>query len=602
MDKILKGRVKIDCRTILEWEQANPVAQKGEIMIVESSTTGEDSTSNYLVKIGDGVTHFHDLPYISALSADVYPWALSPTKPTYTAAEIETSLGYKPLSSTDITDLNSKVYELIIPMLNTIIDDYATKLYVDQKISEIDIGNGTIVPPTSIENITGLKDALNKKINFYNLETEDEFTNFSTTAEYPCIVRFGFENTTIHINDLWVMADADTTVMIFNSDFFANTIKETILSEINSKNYLTIQAAGELGYKTIYLKDKAITQSILQTNTNCSLSGTTGEITTVYNNTNVSDYIEITEDCKVTGYTTYKTMDQVAIALYDTDHNFIKAYQSENLVAENCYSVTKEVLKDECKYVRISSRPPKNKWGTIQVSLSMKEKLDTMELSLQEYADTVYTDSTGYTDSEITKVNKKITTVHTNINSINSKISSINTNIDNINTNITTINSSITSLNNKDTELENLVTQNSNSITGINNKNTEQDNKLTQLEKNVNSIFNQIYPINSIIMFNDDKNHSNFLGFTWQRCLENKVPLGYLDGSVVRPIGTTLGEETHRLTTAEVPQLKGRNSLGIVNDSGDDDFAGPNYASNEAPSPHNIMQPSQVIAFWVRIA
>ena len=103
-------------------------------------------------------------------------------------------------------------------------------------------------------------------------------------------------------------------------------------------------------------------------------------------------------------------------------------------------------------------------------------------------------------------------------------------------------------------------------------------------------------------MFNDEFDHSDFLGFTWQRCLEDKVPLGYLNNNGMRPVGTTLGEETHRLITREVPQLKGRNSMAIVNDSGDDDFAGPNYVSNEAPSPHNIMQPSQVIAFWVRIA
>lgn len=141
MEKKLNTRLKIDCRTFAEWEQANPIAQKGEVMIVESPSRNSTLPSNFLVKIGDGIHNFHDLKYISSLSADVYPWALSPTKPEYSAEEIEKSLGYKPLSSTDISDLNLKVYELIIPMLSSIVGNYATKLYVDEQIKNILDGN-----------------------------------------------------------------------------------------------------------------------------------------------------------------------------------------------------------------------------------------------------------------------------------------------------------------------------------------------------------------------------------------------------------------------------------------------------------------------------
>lgn len=41
------------------------------------------------MKIGDGTKKFSELPWISAKSADVYSWALAPTKPTYQASEIE---------------------------------------------------------------------------------------------------------------------------------------------------------------------------------------------------------------------------------------------------------------------------------------------------------------------------------------------------------------------------------------------------------------------------------------------------------------------------------------------------------------------------------
>lgn len=40
------------------------------------------------MKSGDGVNRYNNLPWISALAADVYDWAKSATKPVYTAAEV----------------------------------------------------------------------------------------------------------------------------------------------------------------------------------------------------------------------------------------------------------------------------------------------------------------------------------------------------------------------------------------------------------------------------------------------------------------------------------------------------------------------------------
>lgn len=89
--KELYTRFQADCRTISEWEGQNPVAKKGELMIVEitpEESSTSDEKSNYLIKIGDGVSTFSELNYVSGLSADVYPWALEPNKPTYTTDEI----------------------------------------------------------------------------------------------------------------------------------------------------------------------------------------------------------------------------------------------------------------------------------------------------------------------------------------------------------------------------------------------------------------------------------------------------------------------------------------------------------------------------------
>lgn len=41
-----------------------------------------------MIKIGDGVNKFSNLPWLSALAANAYSWALQPNKPTYAATEI----------------------------------------------------------------------------------------------------------------------------------------------------------------------------------------------------------------------------------------------------------------------------------------------------------------------------------------------------------------------------------------------------------------------------------------------------------------------------------------------------------------------------------
>lgn len=82
--KEFKARLINKIDTYENWNTNNPVLLKGEIAIVD---VPEEPA--VLMKIGDGTKQFNDLPWISAKSADVYSWALSPTKPTYQASEIE---------------------------------------------------------------------------------------------------------------------------------------------------------------------------------------------------------------------------------------------------------------------------------------------------------------------------------------------------------------------------------------------------------------------------------------------------------------------------------------------------------------------------------
>lgn len=73
------------------WVSNNPVLKSGEVALVEvpAATGAVASEPAILFKVGDGVKPFNDLPWGSALAADVHTWAKSATKPTYQASEIK---------------------------------------------------------------------------------------------------------------------------------------------------------------------------------------------------------------------------------------------------------------------------------------------------------------------------------------------------------------------------------------------------------------------------------------------------------------------------------------------------------------------------------
>lgn len=89
--KEFKARLVNKIDTYANWTSNNPVLLKGEIAIVDVpvSTDVVQQEPAVLMKIGDGTKKFNELSWISAKSADVYSWALAPTKPTYQASEIE---------------------------------------------------------------------------------------------------------------------------------------------------------------------------------------------------------------------------------------------------------------------------------------------------------------------------------------------------------------------------------------------------------------------------------------------------------------------------------------------------------------------------------
>ena len=144
---------------------------------------------------------------------------------------------------------------------------------------------------------------------------------------------------------------------------------------------------------------------------------------------------------------------------------------------------------------------------------------------------------------------------------------------------------------------------------------TNLNNNFNYLNEQLSDIYNLIYPIGSIIIKSDNKDYSNYLGFTWERTLLGRVPVGIdSDDTDFNTIGKTGGEKTHQLTVDELPEFKPTalvdTQTGSVTGSAivyhpvTDGiwYSGDMFQTIGGNQPHNNLQPYQVVAFWKRMA
>lgn len=109
--------------------------------------------------------------------------------------------------------------------------------------------------------------------------------------------------------------------------------------------------------------------------------------------------------------------------------------------------------------------------------------------------------------------------------------------------------------------------------------------------------YNAEYPVGRIVLFYDNEDHSNYLGFTWERCLAGKFPVGVNPSEAeFAAIGQQGGEKTHALTVSEAPPLHERGIAGV--NGNNDQIEKYDGASGQ---PHNNLPPYEVIAPWRRI-
>ena len=91
INKVFQTRIQLKYDTYANWSANNPVLKAGE-MAIATVAAGERqemaNLPNIVLKVGDGVHHYNELKFVSALAADVHEWAKADKKPVYTASEI----------------------------------------------------------------------------------------------------------------------------------------------------------------------------------------------------------------------------------------------------------------------------------------------------------------------------------------------------------------------------------------------------------------------------------------------------------------------------------------------------------------------------------
>lgn len=166
--KTFNGRIQHKYDSYQAWYDANPVLLSGEpcFITVAADTGAVEQEPVVLIKVGDGITAWRDLPWISAKAADISDWAKAATKPTYSASEITGMADYISQYVEDtmgITTDTNTVYRI------TKVDDNTYKLQskgaADADTAWADVVDGTItIPETDTTELSESIDEINATI------------------------------------------------------------------------------------------------------------------------------------------------------------------------------------------------------------------------------------------------------------------------------------------------------------------------------------------------------------------------------------------------------------------------------------------------------
>lgn len=147
----------------------------------------------------------------------------------------------------------------------------------------------------------------------------------------------------------------------------------------------------------------------------------------------------------------------------------------------------------------------------------------------------------------------------------------------------------------------------------------------------LNAFLDALFPIGKIEIFLDSADHSNYMGFVWERTLLETSPIGYNPSSLderFKSLGNKFGEKDHKLNIQELPTESFTVYIkDFLNQTGQDktlayhiafknDTVLYNYAtgvsnvssvaaglplSERGNKSHNNIHPVEVVAFWKRV-
>ena len=171
-EKNLNVRISLKYDTYANWIANNPVLKVGEMALCTVPTEDTHGVSTelpaVLAKVGDGVSTYSALPFLSAKAADVYSWAKAANKPTYSASEIT---GLSDYISGEIQDTDTQ-YKLVK------VNDYNYKLQSKALNGTwADVEGSAIVIPNDTEAIKALQTLVG------NTAVATQIANAITTAK-----------------------------------------------------------------------------------------------------------------------------------------------------------------------------------------------------------------------------------------------------------------------------------------------------------------------------------------------------------------------------------------------------------------------------------
>lgn len=89
-NKVFNTKIKLRYDSFENWTTANPVLLSGEMAITTVVAADAQSQVNptILLKVGDSVSHYNDLGFVSGLASDVYSWAKAEKPPVVNAEDV----------------------------------------------------------------------------------------------------------------------------------------------------------------------------------------------------------------------------------------------------------------------------------------------------------------------------------------------------------------------------------------------------------------------------------------------------------------------------------------------------------------------------------